>query len=70
MTVHLAPDQVVAALSAEFRDNAKADDIEACVERLERRLAAERREITVLFVKPQTARQWRDHEAIIPTEPR
>jgi cation diffusion facilitator family transporter len=68
MTVHLAPDQVVAALSAEFRDNAKADDIEACVERLERRLAAERQEVTVLFVKPQTASQWRDPEAIIPAE--
>jgi cation diffusion facilitator family transporter len=68
MTVHLAPDQVVAALSAEFRDNAKADDIEACVERLERRLAAERQEITVLFVKPQTAKQWKDHQAVIPPD--
>lgn len=63
VTVHLAPDQVIAALSAEFHDNARADDIEACVERLERRLAVERQEITVLFVKPQTAKRWRSAEA-------
>jgi len=58
-TVHLAPDQVVAALSAEFRDNARADDIEACVERLEKQLAQTSREVTVLFVKPQSAGRWR-----------
>jgi cation diffusion facilitator family transporter len=59
LTVHLAPDQVVASLSAEFRDNATADDIEACVERLEKQLAEKRREVTVLFVKPQSSRRWR-----------
>ena len=58
LTVHLAPDQIVASLSAEFRDNATADEIEACVERLEKQLAERRREVTVLFVKPQTSRRW------------
>jgi divalent metal cation (Fe/Co/Zn/Cd) transporter len=59
LTVHLAPDQIVASLSAEFRDNATADDIEACVERLEKKLAERRREVTVLFVKPQSSGRWR-----------
>src|SRR5262249_22210894 len=58
ITVHLAPDQIVASLSAEFRDNATADEIEACVERLEKHLAERRREVTVLFVKPKTSRRW------------
>ncbi|WFP62194.1 cation diffusion facilitator family transporter [Mesorhizobium sp. WSM4904] len=58
ITVHMAPDQVVAALSAQFHDAANADDIEDCVERLETRLAAERQEVTTLFVKPQTSRRW------------
>ena len=59
LTVHLAPDQIVASLSAEFRDNATADEIEACVERLEKKLAERRREVTVLFVKPQSSGRWR-----------
>jgi cation diffusion facilitator family transporter len=63
VTVHLAPDQIVATLSAEFRDNARADEIEACVERLEQRLAEHNREITVLFVKPQSAERWRQGRA-------
>jgi cation diffusion facilitator family transporter len=58
ITVHLAPDQIVASLSAEFCDNVSADDIEACVERLERQLAERRQQVTVLFVKPQSARRW------------
>jgi cation diffusion facilitator family transporter len=69
VTVHLAPEQVVAALSAEFNDNARADDIEACVERLERRLTEERREITVLFVKPQTAKRWKRDGSVASTLP-
>jgi divalent metal cation (Fe/Co/Zn/Cd) transporter len=69
VTVHLAPDQIVAALSAEFRDNARADEIEECVERLEGRLAEERQEVTVLFVKPQSARQWRDETAAAASQP-
>ncbi|WP_245273635.1 cation diffusion facilitator family transporter [Mesorhizobium sp. WSM3224] len=69
ITVHLAPDQVVAALSAQFHDEANADDIEECVERLETRLAAERQEVTTLFVKPQTSRRWSGNGPSVPTAP-
>ncbi len=58
VTVHLAPDQIVAALSAEFEDNVSVPDVEACVVRLERRLKREHPEITMLFVKPQTPATW------------
>lgn len=58
VTVHLAPDQVVVALSAEFKDGARAPDIEAAVERLEGQLAESLPQVTVLFVRPQTAAAW------------
>lgn len=54
-TVHIAPTQVVVALSAEFEDHLTAPEIEACVKRIEERMRAEHDEIAVIFVKPQTA---------------
>ncbi|HEX2886809.1 cation diffusion facilitator family transporter [Vineibacter terrae] len=62
ITVHLAPDQIVAALSAEFEDRMTTPQIEACVERIEARLKAELPEVTALFVKPQTATRWSDRQ--------
>jgi cation diffusion facilitator family transporter len=59
MTVHLAPDQIVVALSAEFRDEMTAPDIEACIEHLEHRFRELFPEITTLFVKPQATATWR-----------
>jgi cation diffusion facilitator family transporter len=53
-TVHLAPDQILAALSLEFEDKLQAPEIENGVADLERRLREKHPEITVLFVKPQT----------------
>jgi divalent metal cation (Fe/Co/Zn/Cd) transporter len=35
LTVHLAPDQIVAAISAEFKDEVTAPEIEASIERIE-----------------------------------
>jgi cation diffusion facilitator family transporter len=63
LTVHLAPDQIVAALSAEFEDRVAAPEIEACIIRVENRLKAEHPEITTLFVKPQTPETWRQSQA-------
>ncbi|MGO4837567.1 cation transporter, partial [Rhizobiaceae sp. 2RAB30] len=58
LTVHLAPDQIVANLSIEFADHLTAPEIEACVERLETRMATAVPEVSALFVKPQTTRRW------------
>jgi divalent metal cation (Fe/Co/Zn/Cd) transporter len=58
LTTHLAPDQIVVALSLEFKDDMIAPQIEQCVERLERRLKEMHSQISTVFVKPQTAHDW------------
>ncbi|HZT19707.1 MAG TPA: cation diffusion facilitator family transporter [Dongiaceae bacterium] len=60
LTVHLSPDHVVAALSAEFRDEATAPEIEASVQRIEAALGKSYPEVRTLFVKPQSAGRWLD----------
>jgi cation diffusion facilitator family transporter len=53
-TVHLSPNQVVAALSIEFSDDLRTPDIEASVRRIEDRIRQRHPEVVALFVKPQT----------------
>lgn len=65
ITVHLGPNQIVAALSLEFEDNASAPDIEACVIRLEKAVRAELPEVVALFVKPQTPATWQERRAAL-----
>lgn len=60
VTVQMGPDQVVAAMSAEFEDHLTTPQIEACIERIERRIRDQREEVTILFVKPQTPETWRE----------
>lgn len=54
LTVHLAPDQIVAALSLEFADHLRTPEIEASVVSLEVRIRAKHPQVVALFVKPQT----------------
>ncbi len=66
LTVHLGPEEIVAALSLEFEDHMTAPEIETCVERLEAKLHKEMPQITALFVKPQTTGTWeRRRKAIV-----
>ncbi len=58
VSVHLGPEEIIAALSIEFEDIVSGPEIEACVERIEARLKAEAPTVKSLFVKPQTARTW------------
>jgi cation diffusion facilitator family transporter len=58
LTVHLAPDQIVAVLSLEFADELRTPEIERCVEVLEKQIRCEHPEIVSLFVKPQTRRRF------------
>lgn len=51
-TVHLGPEQVVATLSAEFEDERTTPEIEASVQRIERKLKEELPQISALFIKP------------------
>lgn len=65
LTVHMGPDQIVAALSVEFEDRMTAPEIEACIERMESRLHEEKPEVTTLFVKPQATGTWKARRARI-----
>ena len=58
LTVQMGPDQVVAALSAEFRDGLDSNRIEACVNRVEAAIKQAYPVVSVLFVKPQTRAVW------------
>ena len=59
LTVQMGPNQVVAALSAEFDDALATPQIEACINRIEHQAKAAHPELISLFVKPQTASVWR-----------
>jgi divalent metal cation (Fe/Co/Zn/Cd) transporter len=59
LTVQMGPHTVVAALSAEFEDELTTPQIEQCIRRIESAVRSRHREVTSLFVKPQTAETWR-----------
>jgi cation diffusion facilitator family transporter len=52
-TVHLGPDQIVAAIAADFKDSLSAGDVESAVAAIEERVRAARPEIALLLIKPQ-----------------
>ena len=54
-TVHLGPDQIVAAISVDFVDSLSAADVEKIVAAIEERVKAAHREIVLLLIKPQSA---------------
>ena len=54
-TVHLGPEQVVAAITVDFRDTLSAGDVEAAVAAIEDRVKATHPEIVLLLIKPQSA---------------
>ena len=58
LTVHIGPNQVVAALSVEFQDALDTTRIECCVDRIEDAVKRAEPDITTLFVKPQTRETW------------
>ncbi|WP_109126068.1 cation diffusion facilitator family transporter [Dyella sp. C11] len=58
LTVHLAPDQILAGLSVEFVKDLHADQIEACVQSIEQRIQNAHPEIVTLFIKPQTNERY------------
>ena len=59
LTVQMGPNQVVAALSAEFEDALTTLEIESSIHRIEARVRQVHPEVTALFVKPQTPEGWR-----------
>jgi len=59
LTIQLAPQQIMAAISFEFDDALTAPRIEELVADIERRIHAAHPEVTSLFIKPQTPQQYR-----------
>ncbi|MHB1074670.1 cation diffusion facilitator family transporter [Thiobacillus sp.] len=59
LTIHMGVSQVVAALSVEFQDALNTTQIETCVNRIEAAIKHAQPDITLLFVKPQSAETWR-----------
>ena len=59
LTVQLAPDQILAAVSIEFDDTLRTPQIEDAVIDVQRRIQAAHPEVVSLFVKPQTATAYK-----------
>jgi cation diffusion facilitator family transporter len=58
LTAQLAPDQAMVALSIEFDKSLGAEEIEACVAAIEKRVQLAHPDVVALFVKPQTLEQF------------
>jgi divalent metal cation (Fe/Co/Zn/Cd) transporter len=58
ITVQLAPDQVTVLISLEFEDGLRVPEIETIVADLESRIRAERPDVLLVFVKPQTKEEF------------
>ncbi|QNH13372.1 MULTISPECIES: cation diffusion facilitator family transporter [unclassified Xanthomonas] len=69
LSVQMGPEQVVAALSAEFEDQRSTAQIEACIERIERAARAQYPELQSLFVKPQTPEAWQARRSALRAPP-
>ncbi|MCK1382051.1 cation transporter, partial [Bradyrhizobium sp. 24] len=59
LTVQLSPVEIVAALSIEFADDKRADDIERCVVSIEAEIRKRHPSVAALFIKPQTDARYR-----------
>ncbi|MGH8180113.1 MAG: cation diffusion facilitator family transporter, partial [Steroidobacteraceae bacterium] len=59
LTMQLAPDQIVAALSLDFEDHLTAAQIEDAVIDIERKVRESHPQVVALFIKPQTDKTYR-----------
>lgn len=63
LTVHLAPQEILVALSLEFSDELRTPEIEAKVIELERCVRLSHPEVVAVFVKPQSPEGFRETAA-------
>lgn len=59
LTMQLAPDQIVAALSLDFEDHLTAAQVEDAVIDIERKIRESHPQVIALFIKPQTDKSYR-----------
>ena len=62
ITVQLAPDQVLVALSLEFADDLCTPAIEKAVTEIENKVRAAHPEVVTLFIKPQTEKTYQEQQ--------
>ena len=65
ITVQMAPDQIVAALSLEFADDLRTPQIEQAVTEVEQRIKAAHPEVVSLFIKPQTLKTFQEKQRVL-----
>jgi cation diffusion facilitator family transporter len=65
LTSQLGPNQVVANMSTEFRDELSAPQVERCIDRIERDVRSAHPEVVALFVRPETPEGWHARAASI-----
>lgn len=58
LTTHLAPSQVIAAISVDFADELTVARVEQIVDELDARVRAAHPDVIALFIKPQTETAW------------
>jgi cation diffusion facilitator family transporter len=58
LTIQMAPDEIMAAMSFEFDDALTAPQIEEMIADIEQRIHAAHPEVTSLFIKPQNPQQY------------
>ena len=58
LTLQLAPDQIIAALSLDFEDHLTAGQIEDAVIEIERKVRESHPQVVALFIKPQTNKRY------------
>jgi cation diffusion facilitator family transporter len=64
-TVHLSPDQIVAALSLEFADSLTTPEIEEKVLALERTICEVLPEVVAIFIKPQSGGTFQSRRRLL-----
>jgi cation diffusion facilitator family transporter len=60
LAVHLAPQQILVALSLEFSDELRTPDIESKIVELEKHVRQSHPDVIALFIKPQSPAGYRD----------
>jgi cation diffusion facilitator family transporter len=55
VTVHLAPDQVLVALSADFHDSIDAGEVERAIARVQDEIRAENPSVAIVYLTPRSA---------------
>ncbi|WP_314957688.1 cation diffusion facilitator family transporter [Bradyrhizobium cosmicum] len=63
LTVQMSPTEIVAALSVEFSDDRRADDIEQAIVAIETQIREHHPSVVTLFIKPQTKARYLSNRA-------